>query len=226
MPTHSYVALVPSPDTTLTRSEPPFASVVGKTFSRDLYRAATLIRLVGRYRHVVFSRVVRRILVPLLPLTAFAALSGALFVVPDKGHADKADAIVLIDDGEGIRLPTALALAQAGRAPNLVISHRLDRPQDCVAGWIGVTVRCFTPDPDTTRGEAEQIGAIAKANHWTSLIFVTDTPHVTRARFRLERCFDGQLTAVTSRIKTDEWLWRIGYEWGASMKALATERTC
>ena len=39
-------------------------------------------------------------------------------------------------------------------APVLVISHRYDRPQDCLTNIANVTIICFHPDPDSTQGEA------------------------------------------------------------------------
>jgi uncharacterized SAM-binding protein YcdF (DUF218 family) len=166
------------------------------------------------------------------PKTIAAILLGlvistvALFVLPPSGGVQHADAVVLIDDGEGYRLKTAVRLVKAGAAPILVISHRPDRPQDCLTDIPNVTIYCYNPNPNTTQGEARKIGELASQQHWKSVIFVTDRAHVFRARFRLEQCFDGKLTAVTSPMPSGYWPYRLPYEWAATLRALTLQRTC
>ena len=156
----------------------------------------------------------------------FVVITVGLFVIPPTGKAPHADAVVLFDEGTGIRLATAVHLVETGAAPVLVISYGPNRPQDCLTGPANVQVVCFSPDPDSTQGEARQIAALAIEHHWSSLIFVTDTAHVFRARFRLERCFDGKLIAMTSHLTPREWVFRLGYEWVATAKALLVQRNC
>jgi len=38
------------------------------------------------------------------------------------------------------------------------------------------------PHPTTTRGEAEEIGSLARAHHWSSVLVVTSKYHISRAR--------------------------------------------
>ncbi len=156
----------------------------------------------------------------------FVVMTVGLFVMPPTGHSPHADAVVLFDDGTGFRLATAVRLVTTGAAPVLVISHQPERRQDCLTGLTNVQIFCFSPDPDSTQGEARQIAAIAIEHHWSSLIFVTDTAHVFRARYRLERCFEGNLIAMTTRLTPREWAFRLPYEWFATAKAVFMQRGC
>ena len=90
----------------------------------------------------------------------------------------------------------------------------------------GVTVECFHPDPDTTRGEARYIGQLAAQRHWTSVILVTTPDQAWRARLRVSRCFDGEIYNVTAHLPLRMWFQQIPYQWVASVKALTIERAC
>jgi DUF218 domain len=156
----------------------------------------------------------------------FLILTAVLFVVPSKGSATRADAVVVLDDGIGVRRAKAVQAVTAGVAPNLVISHHADRPQDCPANIPNVTVVCFSPSDDTTKGEAAGFARIAKERGWTSLIFVTDPPHVARSRWLISRCFPGKLGAITTKVTTIDWPIRVVYEWAGLTKAVLTQRSC
>lgn len=179
-----------------------------------------------RYASPVRLRAFRwRIVLP-LALALVVAISAAVFVFPSTGAVTHADAVVFFDDGTGVRLGTAIGLIRAGAADTLVISYRPDRLQDCRSDLGATTVICFNPSPDNTRGEAQRIGAIARDHGWTSLIFVSDTPHLFRARILLERCFTGTLTAVKSSVTAIDWPIRVAYEWAATARTLTTSRSC
>jgi uncharacterized SAM-binding protein YcdF (DUF218 family) len=156
----------------------------------------------------------------------FAILTAFLFVFPAKGSATHADAVVVLDDAVGVRRAKAIQAVTAGVAPNLVISHHADRPQDCPANIANVTVVCFSPTDDSTKGEAAGFARIAKEHGWTSLIFVTDPPHVARSKWLISRCFPGKLGAITTRVSTIDWPIRVVYEWAALSKAVLTQRYC
>jgi hypothetical protein len=134
----------------------------------------------------------------------FSILTAVLFVFPAKGSATHADAVVVLD----------------------VISHHADRPQDCPANIPNVTVVCFSPADDTTKGEAAGFARIAKEHGWTSLIFVTDPPHVARSKWLISRCFPGKLGAITTKVSNIDWPIRVVYEWAGLSKAVLTQRSC
>ena len=172
----------------------------------------------------------RRLLIAVaaLLLAAFGAATARLFVWPERGMPARVDAIVMLN-GPGDRLRTALGLAWAHRAPVLVISRGSPywaSGSDCAPQIPGVRVICFAPDPSTTRGEAEFAGRLARRYHWHSIALVTTTPQDTRARLRVGRCFSGSIYVTTAPLPAYEWPYALAYEWGAITKALLLQRTC
>ena len=159
-----------------------------------------------------------------LLLAALVAVNLRLFVWPSTDAVEPADAVVVLAGGDGERIDRGLELVQQGVAPTLALSFGPDRlcgseqPFDVV---------CFRPSPEDTRGEAEAIGRIAAERGWTNLVLVTSTPHVTRARMLLERCYSGtlQVTDATPRQDVPGWLVAIAHEWGGLAESIV-ERDC
>ena|SRR5215813_8364055 len=163
-----------------------------------------------------------------LLVAVLGAATARLFVWPERGMPGHVDAIVMLN-GPGDRLPTALSLAWAHRAPVVVISRGSPywaRGSGCAPQIPGVRVICFGPDPATTRGEAEFTGRLARQYHWHSIVLVTTTPQDTRARLRVQRCFPGSIYVMTAPLPAYEWPYALAYEWGATMKALLLQRRC
>ena len=163
-----------------------------------------------------------------LLVAVFGAATARLFVWPERGMPGHVDAIVMLN-GPGDRLPTALGLARAHRAPVVVISRGSPdwaNGSGCAPQIPGVRVICFSPDPATTQGEAEFAGRLARQYHWHSIVLVTTTPQDTRARLRVQRCFPGSIYAMTAPLPAYEWPYALAYEWGATVKALLLQRTC
>jgi uncharacterized SAM-binding protein YcdF (DUF218 family) len=147
-----------------------------------------------------------------------------LFLWPSESGLDHADAIVVLAGGSGERLAKGLAVAREGYAPTLVASAGPD--------WLcnasqPFSVICFSPNPNNTRGEAEAIGRLARERHWTRLILVTSTYHVTRARLLLDRCYPGSVAValVHPHMGFSGWLGAIRHEWGGIAEAIV-ERSC
>lgn len=161
-------------------------------------------------------------------VAVFAVATARLFVWPERGMPARVDAIVMLN-GPGARLPTALGLAWAHRAPVAVISRgslQWTKGGNCAPQIPGVRVICFSPDPATTQGEAEFAGRLARHYHWRSIVLVTTTPQDTRARLRMERCFPGRIYVMTAPLHAYDWPYALAYEWGATIKALVLQRTC
>jgi hypothetical protein len=138
------------------------------------------------------------------------------------------DAIVMLN-GPGDRLNTALNLAWAHRASMIVIargSSYWGRGSICAPKIPRVRVICFEPNPPTTRGEAEFAGRLAKRYHWHSIVLVTTTPQDTRARLRMGLCFRGNVYVITAPLPVYEWPYAVAYEWGATIKAFLMQRNC
>jgi len=184
-------------------------------------------------------RLPRRLRWPLLVaalVTAWVAATGFLFIWPSSDAVDRADAIISLGNGpHGERLDRALSLL--GRdAPVLVISrsrHPGARVTRLCSGRGGTLARgrlvlCFRATPATTRGEAHEIRRLAAARGWHSLIVVTSTYHVTRARLLEERCYNGRLSVegASARRGPLEFLGELAHEWGGLIWALTVERDC
>ena len=165
-------------------------------------------------------------------LLGLALATARLFVWPPADDPTDADAVVMFVGGQGERLVAAERLMAEGRAPNLVI------PNGFAPEWPGgfracreprpYDVHCPRPEPDTTRGEARAIAALAKERGWTRVIVVTSSYHVTRARLHLERCFDGQVQTMPARPKlsVSAWAQRIVHEWLGWAQAKSVDRGC
>jgi hypothetical protein len=168
---------------------------------------------------------------PLVAVALVIAVSAAtlrLFIWPDQGMPAHVSAIVMMN-GSGDRLSTALDLAWQHRAPFVVISRGspdYGHGGDCAPSIPHVTVICFDPDPSTTKGEAEFVGRLAVKYHWQSVALVTITPQDSRARLRVERCLAGPVYVVTAPFPLSAWPYEIAYEWAATLKAYIFQRSC
>lgn len=163
-----------------------------------------------------------------LAVAIFSAATARLFVWPTQGMPAHVDAIVMLN-GAGNRLDTALELAWQHRAPIIVISRGSTfwgSGSKCAPAIPHEKIICFDPAPSTTEGEAEFFGRLAKKYGWRSVVLVTSTPQDSRARLRVERCFAGRIYAVTVPLPLSAWPYEIAYEWGATVKAVAFQRAC
>ena len=159
---------------------------------------------------------------------AMSAATARLFIWPVQGMPTQVSAIVMMN-GTGDRLDTALRLAWQHRAPFVVISRGspdYGHGSVCAPAIPEVKVICFDPSPSTTRGEAEFLGRLARQYHWQSVVLVTTTPQDSRARLRVERCFAGPVYVITASLPWTSWPYEIAYEWAATVKALIFERSC
>jgi len=155
------------------------------------------------------------------------AVTARVFVWPAlQPLPERADAIIELAGPRDLdRDRVALELAREHRAPVLIQSTR---PGDtaCLPPVPGVRIECFYADPNTTRGEARYIGAIAAQRHWHSVILVTTPDQAWRANLRVSRCFAGTVYNATAPLRWNDWFRQIPYQWLASIKALTIQRTC
>jgi uncharacterized SAM-binding protein YcdF (DUF218 family) len=162
-------------------------------------------------------------------------LVGGYFVVvhPKVEKPTHADAIVVLGSvHQNGRLVKGDELADSGLADNLVLSvgasdTKAMKTYACNRPIPHVKVYCFTPDPGTTRGEAEELHRLAAAHGWKKIIVVTSTYHVSRARYIFRRCFAGTIEMVpaTKGISLADWAYQYLYQTGGYLRAL-TQSGC
>jgi hypothetical protein len=169
----------------------------------------------------------RSLLVGLTVLLALLASATArLFIWPAAGVPNRVNA-VLLPAGPGAPLSTAVRLARVHHAEFLLVSQGHEGyGGPCPRPVPGIRLICFDPDPATTQGEAEFAGRLARKYHWQSILLVTITPQVWRARQRMQRCFSGSVYATGAGIAWSSWPYQIAYEWGATVKMLVFQRAC
>lgn len=166
-----------------------------------------------------WRRRIRRWLVSICALLIVAAIAGVpVFVRPQIDQLRHADAIFVLG-GEGYsRYPFGMSLQIQGWAPIVVVSNP-HGPRDvwlnnfCVTPHpdLNLNMRCFVPDPPTTKGEARELRRLAASYGWRTVIVVTFRPHISRARFILEHCFDGDLIMVASPAQISAARWASEY---------------
>lgn len=155
-----------------------------------------------------------------------------LVFFPAEDAPGKADAVVVLSGSKHERLDRGLELMRDGVAPTLVISGGFDPRQPtasrlCHAGkGDGFDVLCFTPDPDSTRGEAQATGRLAAEHGWKRVLLVTSRFHVTRARMLFDRCVDGDVDAVGVNYPRTSIPAAIAGEWVKLGLSVAVARGC
>ncbi len=146
-----------------------------------------------------------------------AAIGGApVYVFPQTDTPRHADAILILGGEYHARYQFGLTLASEGLASTVVASNPIglaDRwlIDQCESPPPGITLRCFVPDPPTTKGEGRELRRLASQYGWKSIIVVTYQPHISRARFILQSCFDGELAMVASPAQLSLRKWAIQY---------------
>ena len=115
-----------------------------------------------------------------------------------------ADAVVVLG-GRPNRVPVGVALVRAGIAPSLLVFNADGSALDVPEADEVISVR---PEPYSTRGEAAVAARLARERDWRSLVVVTSSYHVPRARRIFRRAWDGELTMVPAPAT----LWRLPYD--------------
>lgn len=166
-------------------------------------------------------------------LVAILAATARILVWPptDEVSATSADAVVVLA-GSGSRLATGQALAEQGVAPVLLVSDggeddwaAIERVCEAPADY---AVRCLTPDPATTRGEARAVADLADRHALDRLVVVTSAYHLARAELWLRRCTDADVVGVATEQPWSQRLSpaRLVHEWAGLARAWLLERAC
>jgi uncharacterized SAM-binding protein YcdF (DUF218 family) len=156
------------------------------------------------------------LLVAVLGVTGFVVALWPVYVDPIVDEPERADAIVVLGGGlyDG-RVELGIRLASEGYAPQVVFSNPYGsyngKMRRVCGGEFTFAVSCFAPDPGTTRGEGREIARRAKAEGWKRVIVVTYTPHISRARYIIGKCWDGELLMVPSTPDLSFKTWAYNY---------------
>jgi uncharacterized SAM-binding protein YcdF (DUF218 family) len=162
-------------------------------------------------------------------VVALFASSAVMFVWPSQDRVTGADAVVVLA-GSHNRLDEALRLMRRHIAPVLVISDGRAKEwllaNRLCAGPAAFKVICFRSNPYSTRGEAEELRRLTARNHWRTVVVVTSTYHVTRARILLRRCLTGRVEVVGVPFSWTKLPVLLASEWSKLIYALTVAREC
>ena len=168
----------------------------------------------------------RWVLVAVVVLSVVTVLGWPVYVRPQRDKLRPADAIFVLGGPGDSRYTLGLEHALQGSAPQVVFSNPIGSDATwltdlCMHQRYRFTVSCIEPDPPTTRGEARALRRLAQSKGWHSVIVVTDTPHISRARYILERCFDGVLIMNSNEgpLLPPDWAWSYVYQSVAFVRA-------
>lgn len=173
------------------------------------------------------ARATRVVALIVVVVAVLAAAGYPVYVRPQVDELRTADAIVVLGGSHsGDRYRLGLELAHDGWAPTLLMSNPyahndllVDRLCDTPQSHIDI--ECFAPDPRTTLGEAREIGRLSAERDWDTVIVVTSMSHVSRARYIIQKCYDGGLimTAGPSRMGALGWMTMYVYQTAGYLKA-------
>lgn len=160
---------------------------------------------------------VRRTIVSVCVILVAAVIAGLpVYVRPQVDQLRHADAIVILGGPDYRRYTFGLGLGADGWAPAVVVSNPsgADDPwltRYCATPNAQFHLTCFAPDPATTKGEGRELRRLASQHGWRTVIVVTLRPHVSRSRFILEQCFDGDLVMVALPVHLSVFEWAFHY---------------
>ncbi len=155
-----------------------------------------------------------------LIIVGAGAAGWPVYVRPQVDPLRQADAVLVLGGYESARFGFGNSLVLAGWAPILVQSMAsAAKAKFCPTPE--PRRLCFVPDPMTTEGEGRELRQLAAEHGWKRVIVVTFRPHISRARFILQRCFPGELIMVASPadISPARWIYEYIYQSAGYVKA-------
>jgi uncharacterized SAM-binding protein YcdF (DUF218 family) len=164
-----------------------------------------------------------------LVVVAWLAVAARFVLWPEQDAVGRADAVVVLA-GDHLRLGKALELMTRHVAPTLVISDGLApgwrEANRLCRGGAPYRVVCFRPVPYSTRGEARAVAGMAAARGWRSVLVVTSTYHVTRARLLFDRCVGARVSVTGATYRRSLIPLEVFLEPAKLVYALVVTRSC
>jgi len=157
-------------------------------------------------------------------VVTFAAALWPVYVRPRVDVPARADAILVLGGAHDGREELGLRLAREGYAPRVLFSDPYQvsplMNRICHGGY-SFAVECFNPSPPTTLGEGRELAARARAGDWRRVLVVTFTPHISRARHILGKCWGGDILMLDARphISLERWAYNYVYQSAGYVKA-------
>jgi hypothetical protein len=167
----------------------------------------------------------RAALLGALCATALFIVAGLpLYVFPQVDEPQKTDVIYVIGPPTETRMAVANRMLEAGLSDTLMISTPSPEDYKLCDPRPDITVICVKPDPSTTQGESQDLGEMAAKHGWKSATVITFTPHITRTRVLMERCYSGDLRMVADEtpLWVSTWVYHYLYQTGAFIKVALT----
>lgn len=139
--------------------------------------------------------------------TAAGLTAASAVLHPRSDSPERVDAIVVVAGAKDDRYVYARHLAEQGVSDSILVSrprtstgpYATGLDSYCAATPVvardgrRLQIECFSPDFDTTQGEAARATRIAHSRGWESLLVVTYWGHVSRVRIYFEQCFEGDV---------------------------------
>ncbi len=137
-----------------------------------------------------------------------------VYVRPQVDLPEKADAILVLGGAHDGREKLGLRLAGEGYAPLVLFSDPYENSalvnRICHSRY-SFQVVCFDPSPRTTRGEGRELAELAASAGWRRVIVITFTPHISRARYILGKCWDGEVLMMDPQLRLSLARWAYDY---------------
>ncbi|WP_216911619.1 YdcF family protein [Nocardia noduli] len=174
----------------------------------------------------------RKYAVTLLGGVAAVVVAAGLWPVYVRPLVDRpapADAILVLGGAHDGREQLGLRLARDGYAPRVLFSDPYEysaRMNRICHGGYSFEVICFDPSPRTTRGEGRELARRAEVGKWRRVIVVTFTPHISRARYILGKCWSGEILFVDAAPGLSVARWAYDYVYQSAGYAKAFVEDC
>lgn len=164
-----------------------------------------------------------------MTLAVLVAALWPVYVRPRTDPPAPADAILVLGGAHDGREQLGLRLAREGYAPRVLFSDPYETSalmNRICHGRYSFEVSCFDPSPRTTRGEGRELARRARVEGWRRVIVVTFTPHISRARYILGKCWDGELLFADPQPRLSVLRWSYDYVYQSSGYAKAFFEDC
>jgi hypothetical protein len=131
-------------------------------------------------------------------LLLLVALCTWLYVWPPTGSPHPDGPVVVLGGGEGDRLDEGLRIVGDDERLLVLSAGAGAEWEERGGSCDDPQVRCATPDPLNTAGEARMVEALAQEGGWGQVTVVTSEFHATRSRLLFARCVDAEVALVAS----------------------------